>query len=118
MISKTPISTMVSAQVPLIGDPGVLTNPQWIDFIFGSYWVTDATAPNGRLFEMDVGGNVLQSRTFVSGISVGHVVGDGKFLWYADKAGGFLHLIHPSDISITAFTVNVGGSPDGLIVLS
>ncbi len=118
MICKTPISTMVSAQVPLIGDPLTLTDPQWIEFLFGSLWVCDSTSPNGRLFEMDAGGNVLQSRTFAAGIAVGHVVSDGKFLWYADKAGGLVHMLHPDSISASPFTVNVGGSPDGLISLT
>lgn len=117
MIAKTPISSLVSAQVPLLGDPGVLTDPEWIEFLFGSLWVSDATAPNGRLFEMDAGGNVLQSRTFVSGVAVGHVVGDGAFLWYSDKAGGLVHMLDPGSISGSAFTVAVGGSPDGLLVL-
>lgn len=118
MLAKTPISSFVAVQVPLIADPDTLTDPQWVEYLFGSLWVSDATAPNGRILSVDVGGNVLQSRTFASGSAVGHVAGDAHFLWYADKAGGLVHLLDPADVSASPVTVSVGGAPDGLLVLA
>lgn len=116
-LSEVPTSTFAAAQVPLIADPDTLTDPQWVEYLHGSLWVSDATAPNGRILSVDAGGNVLQSRTFASGSAVGHVAADTYFLWYADKAGGLVHLLDPADVSSSPATVNVGGAPDGLIVL-
>lgn len=117
-VCKVPASTLVAVEVPLVDDPEVLTDPQWVEPLFGSLWVSDSTAPNGRIFSMDAGGNVLQSRTFAGGTAVGHACSDGNFLWYADKAAGLLHMLSPADVSTSPFTVSVGGAPDGLIAVS
>ena len=117
-VSQVLLSSFVANAITLTDDPETLGDPSWITFAFGVWWVTDNTAAHGqRLFSMTTAGEVLQSRSFGVPRPGGHSAADPWFLWYADKALGKVHVLNPADISASAVVIDVGGAPDGILIL-
>ncbi len=118
-IAKVVLSSFVASVVTLSGDPETLGNPTWVTRAHGSWWVTDQTALHGsRLFSMSTAGAVLQNRNFGGSSTGGQSAADPWFLWYADAPHGKVHVLDPADIGTSPATIDVGGGPVGLLVLS
>ncbi len=115
-ISQMTLAGLIASAVTITADPLVITNPSWIDFFFGAYWITDLTGSGMRLVAVDPSGAVLQSRVF-GGFTGGHCASDGAFIWYADTAAGQVHVLDSMDIATSHVVVSTFGAPNGLLVL-
>lgn len=117
-VSAVDLATLTASTVSLGGDFLTMGDPSWIEFVFGGWWITDtATTGGSRLMAVDLAAKVQQSRSFGGSAGGGHCASDGWFLWYADKANGYVHLLDPANIAASQVQVFTRGAPDGLLIL-
>jgi hypothetical protein len=117
-LSKVPTSTFVAAQVPLVADPDTLTDPQWWSTVRLALGLgldgAEREDPERRRC-----GQRPPEPDVRSGTAVGHVAGERALPLVRGQVGGArARCSYPADVSVSAVTLNVGGSPDGLLVLA
>lgn len=102
-------ATLTAASLGVIGPAGWpgFSGLRWVDVAFGQLWLSGGAS---TLHVASLAGIVSSWRVFAgSALYAGRVAADPPgFLWYADPAGGNVHLLPPAAPSASALVIDVG----------